>query len=258
MGGKNMKRPFLTVFFFVGLGGILLGLNLGLIRLEGTSWTAFIIPTILIVLGASSLDSYTKKDRDGIALLWGLFAFTYGSLLTLGVLDLFAFNFGDWVKLWPMLLIAYGIHQLFRNTEKQKSKLHTYWHLENDGERRVIKKRRPISSLHFNEQGWVVEPMNRAVNIGSFFFDFSKANIPLGETPIDLSGNVGDIKILVSDHVAVHITLKSNVLSATIFDKKEHGVRSEVEYISPGYEEADRRVRMNIHYHVLDAKVKRV
>lgn len=253
-----MKRPFLTVFFFIGLGGILLGLNLGLIHLEEITWKAFIIPTILIVLGAISLDSYTKKGRDGMALLWGLFAFTYGSLLTLGVLELFKFHYGDWVKLWPILLIAYGIHQLFRNTEKEKNKLHTYWHWENDDETRVKKKRRPISSLQFNEQGWVVEPMNRAVNIGSFFFDFSKATIPIGETPIELSGNVGDIKILVSDHVAVHITFKSNVLSATIFDKKENGVRSEVEYISPGYAESDRRVRMNINYHVLDAKIKRV
>lgn len=253
-----MKRPFLTVLFFVGLGGVLLGLNLGLIHIGEISWKAFVIPGILIVLGASSLDSYTKKNRHGMAILWGLFAFIYGSLLSLGVLDLFEFSYGDWLKLWPILLVAYGFHQLFRNTEKTDNKSITYWNWDSEEEGDVKKKRRPISALQFNEQDWVVEPMNRVVNIGSFFFDFSKANIPLGETPIHLSGNVGDVKILVTDHVAVHISFKSNVLNATVFDKKEHGVRSEVEYKSPGYEEADRRVRIIINYHVLDAKIKRV
>jgi lia operon protein LiaF len=100
--------------------------------------------------------------------------------------------------------------------------------------------------------------MNRVVNIGSFFFDFSKANIPLGETPIQLSGNVGDVKILVDEDVAIKVTFKSNVLSTDILDKKENGLRSEVEYETPGYEEAERRVKLFVDYHVLDAKIKRV
>lgn len=252
-----MKRPFLTVFFFVGLGAALLSLNLGLFDLGETSWKEFIVPGILVVLGAVALDSYTKNARDGIALLWGLFAFTYGSLNAFRILEIFEFSYGDWLKLWPILLVAFGLHQLFKNPDKKKkSKLII---IEGNSDIRAVrKKRRPVDSLQFNVQDWIVEPMNRVVNIGSFFFDFSKANIPLGETPINLSGNVGDVKILVDDHVAIFVTLKSNVLSASIFDKKENGVRIETDYKSPGYDDSDRRVRIIINYHVLDAKIKRV
>jgi lia operon protein LiaF len=252
-----MKRPFLTVFFFVGLGAALLSINLGLFDLDETSWKEFIVPGILIVLGAVALDSYTKNERNGMSLLWGLFAFTFGVLNAFRVLDLFEFSYGDWLKLWPILLVAFGLHQLFKNPEiKKKRKTIT---IENNGDMWTVKKkRRPVDSLQFNEQDWMVEPMNRVVNIGSFFFDFSKANIPLGETPIHLSGNVGDVKILVDDHAAIYVTLKSNVLSASIFDKKENGVRIETEYKSPGYDDSDRRVRIFINYHVLDAKIKRV
>ncbi|MET0786713.1 MAG: cell wall-active antibiotics response protein LiaF [Paenisporosarcina sp.] len=253
-----MKRPFLTVLFFIGLGAILLGLNLGFIDLGETSWIKLLIPAILIVNGASSLDSYTKKNREGIVLLWGLFTFIFGILLTLGVLDLFDFRYGDWLKLWPIILVAFGLHQLFKKTTKKKKGktiIHTNWNADDDSPK---KKRRPIEALQFKEQDWEVVPMNRVVNIGSFFFDFSKANIPLGETSIYLSGNVGDVKILVADHVAIDVTFKSNVLSTDIFDKKENGLRSEVEYRTPGYEDAERRIKFVVDYHVLDAKIKRV
>ncbi len=260
MGGIFMKRPFLTVLFFVGLGAVLLGMNLGFFDLGETSWTKLIIPALLIVMGASSLDSYTKKDRAGMTLLWGLFTFTFGSLVILGVLDLFEFTYGDWLKLWPILLVAIGLHQLFKKPAKKKDKgktiIYTNW--DKDDDNHVKKKRRPVESLQFKEQGWEVVPMNRVVNIGSFFFDFSKANIPLGETPIHLSGNVGDVKILVDEDVAIKVTFKSNVLSTDILDKKENGLRSEVEYETQGYEEAERRVKIFVDYHVLDAKIKRV
>lgn len=255
-----MKRPFLTVLFFIGLGAILLGMNLGFFDLGEMSWTKLILPTLLIVMGASSLDSYTKKDREGIKLLWGLFTFAFGSLIILGVLDLFEFTYGDWLKLWPIVLVAIGLHQLFKTPAKTKNKGKTiiYSNWNKDEENNVKKKKRPIESLQFKEQGWEVVPMNRVVNIGSFFFDFSKANIPMGETPIQLSGNVGDVKILVDEDVAIKVTFKSNVLSTDILDKKENGLRCEVDYESPGYEEAERRVKLFVDYHVLDAKIKRV
>ncbi len=255
-----MKRPFLTVLFFIGLGAILLGMNLGFFDLGEMSWTKLILPTLLIVMGASSLDSYTKKDREGIKLLWGLFTFAFGSLIILSVLDLFEFTYGDWLKLWPIILVAIGLHQLFKTPAKTKNKGKTiiYSNWNKDEENNVKKKKRPIESLQFKEQGWEVVPMNRVVNIGSFFFDFSKANIPMGETPIQLSGNVGDVKILVDEDVAIKVTFKSNVLSTDILDKKENGLRCEVDYESPGYEEAERRVKLFVDYHVLDAKIKRV
>jgi lia operon protein LiaF len=157
------------------------------------------------------------------------------------------------------VLVAFGLHQLFKKpAKKKKSKTLIYTNWDTEDDQTIKKKRRPIEALQFKEQDWEVVPMNRVVNIGSFFFDFSKANIPLGETLIRLSGNVGDVKVLVTDHVAIHVIFKSNVLSTDIMDKKENGLRSVVEYVTPDYEQAERRVKFEVDYHVLDAKIKRV
>lgn len=252
-----MKRPFLTVFFFVGLGAVLLALNLGIFNLGEVSWKTFIIPGVLIVLGAVSLDSYTKHNRVGMAILWGLFAFTFGLLNALGILGILNFTYGDWLKLWPIIFIALGLHQLFKKPDKKKKSITITY--DNDGEEKTFhQKKRPVDSLKFNEQDWALEPMDRFVNIGTFFFDFSKAIIPIGETAILLKGNVGDIKILAPDHLPLFVTLKSNVLSADVFGKKENGLRLESDFKSPGYDDAERRIRILIDYHVLDVKIKQV
>jgi lia operon protein LiaF len=150
MGGIFMKRPFLTVLFFVGLGAILLGMNLGFFDLGETSWTKLIIPALLIVMGASSLDSYTKKDREGMTLLLGLFTFTFGSLVILGVLDLFEFTYGDWLKLWPILLVAIGLHQLFKKPAKKKDKGKTIIYTIGIKMMKIMLKRREDPLNHFN------------------------------------------------------------------------------------------------------------
>ena len=241
-----MKRPFLTVFFFVGLGAILLGLNLGLFDLGEVSWEKLIIPTIFIVNGASTLDSYTKKRRDGMSLFWGLFAFTFGSLIILGILNIFEFTYGDWFRLWPILIVAFGLHQLFKEPERTIN------------EKVMSEPVRKFENNSFNSPNWKLEPIHLQRKVADYYFDFSKAIIPPGETLIKLTGYVGDIHMLIPEHLAVHITVKGNVGDVTIFDRKDNGLHTNLIHESPHFEEADKRLRIFIEFNVVDVKIQGV
>lgn len=241
-----MKRPFLTMFFFVGLGAILLGLNLGLFDLE-TSWKELIFPGIFIIMGASSLDAYAKKHRDAMALLWGLFWFTFGTLITLGILDLLEFTYRDWLKLWPILIVAFGLHQLFNNTKKKEKETVFL------GNSKKVEK--PSS---FHSPDWTVEPIHLEKKVADYYFDFSKAIIPLGETEIKLTGYVGDIHMLIPEHLAIHITVKGNVGDVEVFDRKENGIHTNLVHRSPNYESSEKRLRIFISFNVVDVKIQGV
>jgi len=241
-----MKRPFLTVFFFVGLGAALLSLNLGLFDLGETSWSKLVIPGIFIIVGASSLDSYTKKRRDGMSLFWGLFWFIFGILVTLGILDLFEFSYGDWLKLWPILIVAFGLHKLFKKPAKKIKGTMSF-----ETEKKLEKR-----SFHSPE--WTLEPLNLQKKVADYYFDFSKAIIPPGETPVQLTGYVGNIHMLIPENLAVHITVKGNVGDVELFDRKDNGIHTNLVFQSPNFEEADKRLRIYIEFNVVDVKIQGV
>lgn len=241
-----MKRPFLTVFFFVGLGAVLLGLNLGVFDMGETSWIKLILPGFFIVLGASSLDRYIKKQRDGMTILWGLFWFTFGSLIILGILDLFEFTYGDWLKLWPILIVAFGLHQLFKKADKVDKKTI------------VFETSKKFEKKSFHSPNWTLEPLHLQKKVAEYFFDFSKAIVPLGETSIQLTGYVGEICMLIPEHLAVHITVKGNVGEVELFDRKESGLHANLVHQSPGYEDSEKRLRIYIDFNVVDVKIRGV
>jgi lia operon protein LiaF len=241
-----MKRPFLTVFFFVGLGATLLCLNLGIFDLGETSWSKLIIPGIFLIVGASSLDSYTKKRRDGMSLLWGLFCFTFGTLVTLGILELFEFSYSDWLKLWPILIVAFGLHKLFKKPVKKIKGTMSF-----ETEKKIEKR-----SFHSPE--WTLEPIDLHKKVADYYFDFSKAIIPPGETPIQLTGYVGNIHMLIPENLAVHITVKGSVGDVELFDKKDNGLHTNLVFQSPTFEEADKRLRIYIEFNVVDVKIQGV
>ncbi|EPD50683.1 hypothetical protein HMPREF1210_02653 [Paenisporosarcina sp. HGH0030] len=239
-----MKRPLLSTFFFIGMGAILLSLNLGVFNLRETSWKTFIIPGILIVLGLIALDSYIKKDRQGISLVWGMFAVLYGILITLGILDYFEFAYRDWLKLWPILFVAFGVHQLFKRPLQEKKKKIITINTSKNSEKKS-----------FHSPDWELGPLQLTKNVAEYFFDFSKAIIPPGETPIQLTGFVGDIHMLIPEHIGAHITIKANVGAVELFDQLDKGLGADLVYETPNFETSEKRLRIFIKYNVVDVKI---
>jgi len=92
--------------------------------------------------------------------------------------------------------------------------------------------------------------------IGDIRLDLSQMHIPDGETPIELSGLVGDITVLVPQDLPIEVEAESRVGEIRIFEQRAEGLGRHLSYVSPGYEGAARKVRITAHLLVGDITVQ--
>ncbi len=92
--------------------------------------------------------------------------------------------------------------------------------------------------------------------IGDIRLDLSQEQIPEGETPYDVSALIGDITILVPQDIAVSVDADVSVGDLNIFGRREDGIGRHIQYESPGYAEATRKVKIHAHLMVGDITVQ--
>jgi lia operon protein LiaF len=267
---KGRKQWFFS-FLLMVIGLLLLLLNIGVISLEITQIFVNIIPILLLLLGFKwSVDSYLKKSFG--KLLFGLFSLVLGSLIILDEYEMVDFDYGDWWKLWPIFIITIAIHRVvmnkpikvsirsddpFDNSPEQSSEPQPL------GEKTLQKKHKInrgfiVGDIRFSEPNWPLENMKLYNAIGDYYFDFSKAFIPEGETPIDIKGWIGDVKMIIPENVPVEITLKVQVGDVKLFDQKSADIRSELYYRSPEYEEASKKIKVFIDVKIGSIRITRI
>ena len=267
---KGRKQWFFS-FLLMVIGLWLLLLNIGVISLEITQIFVNIIPILLLLLGLKwSVDSFLKKSFG--KLLFGLFSLALGVLILLDKYDVLDFDYGNWWKLWPVIIIAIAIHRIVRNKPIQVSISSDYPFdktAETDdeeqplGEKILHKKHKVnrgfiVGDIRFSEPNWPLENMKLYNAIGDYYFDFSKAFIPEGETPIDIKGWIGDVKMIIPENVPVEITLKVQVGDVKLFDQKSADIRSELFYRSPGYIEASKKIKLTIDVKIGSIRITRI
>jgi lia operon protein LiaF len=100
---------------------------------------------------------------------------------------------------------------------------------------------------------------NQEIWVGIADVDFfpAEADIPTGETTLRLLGFVGDIDLRVPEHVGLSIASLAFVTEARVLGDKTSSVVTPFEYMSPGYAEAERRIRLETTFFVADLKVRR-
>jgi lia operon protein LiaF len=104
------------------------------------------------------------------------------------------------------------------------------------------------------------EPLeNQEIWVGIADIDFSpaEADIPLGETRFRLIGFVGDIDLRIPDGVGLSIASLAFLTEAKILGEKTSNFVAPFEYTTPGYAEAERRIRLEITFFVADLTVRR-
>ena len=89
-------------------------------------------------------------------------------------------------------------------------------------------------------------------------FDFSKAHIPEGETPIELVGWIGDIKILVPLEVEFAVRARGVIGDIYVAGQERDGIQPNVEYRTQGFDEASRRLTFLVDYRIIDLRIDRV
>jgi lia operon protein LiaF len=263
-GGKQWF--FSAVLLLSGV--VLLLINIGVISLEIKQLFVIFIPFLILLQGMKWIYSSIKWRRT-IKFTFGLFLFIYGGLLILSTFEVVSYSYGDWWKLWPVSLIGFAFMVLWK-----KSHFKLTWSDDDDpqeeeenvqmgrpagGKTKVkVNKGNFIGDVKFNQPNWPLESMRLFNMVGNYYFDISKAYVPDGETPIYLKGWVGDVKMLIPEDIPVDINVEGSVGDIKIFGQKSADIKPNLTYRSPGYDEAEKKIKIIIEITIGSVRINKV
>ncbi|GIN84096.1 hypothetical protein J6TS2_04820 [Heyndrickxia sporothermodurans] len=265
---------FSVILLVIGIA--LLLMNIGVISLEIREFFIMFIPILFVLFGVIYLVKSIREKSSG-PLFLTLFCLPYGLLLILDEQKMIQFSYGDWWKLWPILLVFIAIEKLFfkrkgkivvkvdKNKADQSSEnetVHIYkMDLKNQAKKNIkenIKKNLSVSDVHFNKQNWPLKPMDIHTTIGDFYLDFSKAFIPEEETTIKIKSRIGDVKMLIPEDIPVKIDSKTKVGDIRLFDLKSSETKPHLIFQSPNYEEGIKKIDITIEIGIGSIRIDRV
>ncbi len=171
--------------------------------------------------------------------------FTLGAILVaLGVVILGAnlLQVSVGAFLWPALLIAVGVWFIMRPRMAPAGRAVTMKLLGD------IKRRGSWAAQ--DEEIWAI--------IGDVDLDYSHADLPVGETRLRVYGFVGDLEVMVPEGIGVAIQSTAMVCDAKLFGEKQESFVAPVRYATPGYAQAERKLRVETVHFVCDLKAHRV
>ncbi|USB32442.1 cell wall-active antibiotics response protein LiaF [Paenibacillus sp. YPG26] len=117
-----------------------------------------------------------------------------------------------------------------------------------------------IGDVHIGRDYFELKPMNISHFIGDTVIDLTKAQIPYGETRINVASFIGDVKVFMPDEmdVAISVTTSSFIGDMKVLNEKQGGFLNNVQSSSPHYGEAGRRVKLFVSVFVGDVRVNMV
>jgi predicted membrane protein len=164
------------------------------------------------------------------------------SLLVLGLFALLEVLTGVdlWGLIFPLLLIGIGILLIFRPRVAGKQ----------------IQVETPILGDVRKKGAWQVAEHEIWLLVGTTRLDFTNAEFTDGEGQIKLFGFVNDLKIILPADVALRIYSSSFVSEFKAPEGKQERIMSELSYETPGYETAEKRVRIQALGFVSEIQIK--
>jgi len=284
---KSASQIFFA-FLLLGVGVILLLINLGVISLEIREFLDYIYPFLLLLLGSIwFIQSFMRGSST--RLFFGILFIVLSILLILDRSGALTFHFSDIWNLWPIIFIYIGIKKLFfkkrkihvRDYSKYSKKwsysfdsndfkiknededldhmsfenVDTKWDKQGDYDKNVF-----VGNIEFKKSNWYLEPMNLVSAIGNYYIDFSKAFIPDQETPVYIKGRVGDVKIILPEDVPVKIEAYNSIGDIKLFSKSQDNIGrgTWVTFTSPDYEEATKKIYLKIKLNIGSIRIDRV
>lgn len=117
-----------------------------------------------------------------------------------------------------------------------------------------------IGDVRLGRDFWELRPLNISHFVGDTEIDLTRANIPYGETTINISSFIGDVKIFVPNDLQLEISVRASAFlgDMSVFDRWEGGLFRNMKAESPQYYDAEKRIRVNVSTFIGDVRVKRV
>ncbi|RIW35352.1 hypothetical protein D3H55_08125 [Bacillus salacetis] len=263
-GGKQWF--FSAVLLLSGI--VLLLINIGVISLEIKQLFVILLPLLFVLQGLKWLYSGLKW-RGMLKFTFGLFFLIYGALLILSSFEAVIFTYGDWWKLWPVSLIGFAFMVLWKKsqirvtfssdglTDEEEEAAFKKRYGETK-ERIKVNKGNFIGDVKYNQPNWPLESMRLSNMIGNYYFDISKAYIPEGETPIYLKGWIGDVKMLIPEDIPVDIKIDGSIGDIKLFGQKSSDIKPNMNYRTPGYENAEKKIKIIIEFSIGSVRINKV
>ncbi len=175
-------------------------------------------------------------DRRWLLGIGGLIVL-YGLFLLLGQV----FHFNGWAIFCPLLLIALGVWLILRP--------------------RMLGPQGQLTTRLLGDVvrsgDWQVVPEEIWLAIGDIHMDFTKAQIPEGETTITVFGFVNDLKLVVPEGVGIGLHCSAFVSDVKMYGEKETTIFMPADRLADDYANCSRKILIRTNHFVVDAKVRR-
>jgi predicted membrane protein len=104
---------------------------------------------------------------------------------------------------------------------------------------------------------WQVQPEEFWFFLGSLYLDLSEAQLPLGETTYRIFSFIGDVRVYLPEEIGVSVSNIAFISDDRYFGMKRGGFFTPVEWSSEGYEDAERKLRIERFSFLGSVKVRR-
>lgn len=220
-------------------------------------------PVLLLYFGVVGL---WRTRRHGIAgMIWPLALLALGAGFQLELLDILDF----YSFILPMALILVGMALLFsRRSENRYGMTEIAYETERHVQEVIdgslpdslpqVHGKQMVGSLKIGGAGWQLQSARYAHKLGDVKVDLRETEIPLGETVLEISCNIGDIDVRLPEDVDVWIQAHAKMGDVKVFEQRNSGANASLTYQSVGYEEAERKLKLLLFMKMGDIDVKRV
>lgn len=117
-----------------------------------------------------------------------------------------------------------------------------------------------IGDIYIGSDYWELRPMNVSHFIGDTVIDLTKAQIPYGETKLNISSFIGDVKIyLPNDYeVGIQVVTHSFIGDTKVMDRKDSGMFRNSSLSTPAYNECEKQIKLVVSSFIGDVTATRV
>lgn len=152
-----------------------------------------------------------------------------------------------------------------RRQERQErhARKHGEWHEafhDSGNDKETTNRSAFIGDVHMGREHFQLKHTNISQFIGDTVLDLTNAQIAYGETKINISAFIGDIKVYIPNDMDLGISVNSSsfIGDMEVLDQSRSGFMSSVQCKTPYYKEAGKKVRINVSAFIGDIKVKTV
>ncbi len=148
-------------------------------------------------------------------------------------------NISMWSLLWPLVIIGLGVWMLVRPANSAAPRIDFFPNIHRYGE-------------------WQVENDSVAIFVGDIRLDMTRADIPVGETTVRVSGFVGDVDILLPAGVGFSVSSNAFVTETKILGEERDNFLMPVKHFSENYAAAEKKIRLEAAFFVADLEIDQI